>query len=160
VVAFEVICSSSTSIYHGHRRSLWTKAIYTCPAPINPNTRAEISRLLALFKRILKICFRRGETGKSFRYTLGGFSVCRRRGGGFFYIRGSVHRNCRLKESNEMQQYEDVYLLLNYSTCFGRPSPPTSGIHTTVVAASGTDHTIWGASFLKRDKIFGVCRVI
>ena len=52
-----------------------------------------------------------------------------------------------------MQQYADIYLLLNYSTCFGRPSRPSSGVHTTVVADSGTDHTIWGASFLKRDQI-------
>jgi len=51
-----------------------------------------------------------------------------------------------------MQQYADIYLLLNYSTCFGRPSRP-SGVHKTVVAASGTDHTIWRASFLKRDQI-------
>jgi len=50
-----------------------------------------------------------------------------------------------------MQEYADIYLLLNYSTCFGRPSRPSSGAHTTVVAASGTDHTIWGASFFKRD---------
>ena len=28
----------------------------------------------------------------------------------FFYIRGSVHRNSRLKNSNEMQQYADIYL--------------------------------------------------
>ena len=49
-----------------------------------------------------------------------------------------------------MQQYADIYLLLNYSTCFRRPSLPSSGIHKTVVAASGTDHTIWGASFLKK----------
>ena len=47
-----------------------------------------------------------------------------------------------------MQQYADIYLLLNYSTCFGCPSRPSSGVHTTVVAASGTDHTIWGASLL------------
>jgi len=52
-----------------------------------------------------------------------------------------------------MQQHADVYLLLNYSTCFGRPSRISSGLHKTVVAASGTDHTIWGASFLKRDQI-------
>jgi len=71
----------------------------------------------------------------------------------FFYIRGSLHRNSRLKKSNEMQQYADIYLLLNYSTCFGRPSRPSSGLHKTAVAASGTDHTIWGASFLKRDQI-------
>ena len=57
----------------------------------------------------------------------------------------------RLKKSNEMQQYADIYLLLNYSRCLGRPSRPSSGVLKTVVAASGTDHTIWGASFLKRD---------
>jgi len=51
------------------------------------------------------------------------------------------------------QQYADTYLLLNYSKCFGRPSRPSSGVHKTVVAASGTDHTVWGASFIKRDKI-------
>jgi len=60
-----------------------------------------------------------------------------------FYIRGSVHRNSRLKKSNEMQQYADIYLLLNYSTYFGRPLRPSSGVHKTVVAASGTVHTIW-----------------
>ena len=70
-----------------------------------------------------------------------------------FYICNSVHRNSRLKKSNKMQQYADIYLLLNYSTCFGRPSHPSSGVHKTAVAASGTDHTIWGASFLKRDQI-------
>jgi len=47
-----------------------------------------------------------------------------------------------------MRQYADIYLLLNYSTCFGRPSRPSSGVYNTVVAASGADHTIWGASFL------------
>jgi len=52
-----------------------------------------------------------------------------------------------------MQQYAHIYLLLSYSTCFGRPSRPSSGVHKTVVAASGTDHTIWGASFFKRDQI-------
>ena len=51
-----------------------------------------------------------------------------------------------------MQQYTDIYLLLNYSTCFGRPSRPLS-VHKTVVAASGTDHTAWGARFFKRDQI-------
>ena len=49
---------------------------------------------------------------------------------------------CRLKKSNKMQQYADIYLLLNYSTCFGRPSRPSPGVHKTVVAASGTDHTV------------------
>ena len=58
-----------------------------------------------------------------------------------------------LKKSNEMKQYGDIYLLLNYSVCFERPSRPSSGLHKTLVADSGTDHTIWGASFFKRDQI-------
>ena len=37
-----------------------------------------------------------------------------------------------------MQQYADIYLLLNHSTCLGRPSHPSSGVHKTVVAASGS----------------------
>ena len=41
-----------------------------------------------------------------------------------------------------MQQYADIYLLLNYYTCFGRPSHPSSEVQETVVAASGTDHTV------------------
>ena len=67
----------------------------------------------------------------------------------------TVKRNAlysRLKKSNEMQEYPDIYLLLNYCTCFGRPSRPSSEVHQTVVAASGADHTVWGASFLKRDQ--------
>jgi len=62
-----------------------------------------------------------------------------------FYIRGSVYRNSRLKKSNKMQLYADIYLLLNYCTCFGLPSRLSSGVHKTVVAVSGTDHTIWEA---------------
>jgi len=57
--------------------------------------------------------------------------------------------NCswvRLKKSNKMQLYADIYLLLNYTTCFGRPSRPSSWVYKTVVAASSTDHTMWGAS--------------
>ena len=52
-----------------------------------------------------------------------------------------------------MQQYADIYLRLNYCTCFGRPSRPSSEVQNTVVAASVTDHTIWRASFLKRDRM-------
>jgi hypothetical protein len=50
-----------------------------------------------------------------------------------------------------MQQYADIYSLLNYSTCFGCLSRPSSGVHKTVVAASGTDRTIWEANFFKLD---------
>ena len=55
-----------------------------------------------------------------------------------------------------MQLYADIYLLLNYCTCFGRLSCPSSGVHVTVVADCGTDHTILGASFLKSDQIMTV----
>jgi len=41
-----------------------------------------------------------------------------------------------------MQQYAGIYLLQNYSTCFGCLSQPSSGIHKTVTAASGTGHSI------------------
>jgi len=75
-----------------------------------------------------------------------------------FYVCSSVHHNSRLNKSNKMQQYADIYLLLNYCTRFGRPSCPSSGVHKAVVAASGSDRTIWGASFLKRDPIWSVWR--
>jgi len=40
-----------------------------------------------------------------------------------------------------MLQYAGVYLLQNYSTCFGCLSHPSSGVHKTVIAASGTGHS-------------------
>ena len=43
--------------------------------------------------------------------------------------------------------------MLNYCICFGRPSRPSSGVHKPVVSASVTDHTSWGARFLKRDVV-------
>ena len=59
-----------------------------------------------------------------------------------FYIHGSVHRDSVLIRSNKMQQYAGIYLLHVYSTCFGRPSRPSSGVQQTVTAASGTGHNI------------------
>jgi hypothetical protein len=47
-----------------------------------------------------------------------------------------------LIRSNKMQQYAGIYLLQNHSTCFGSPSHPSSGVHKTVTAASGTGHSI------------------
>ena len=47
-----------------------------------------------------------------------------------------------LIRSNEMQQYAGVYLLQNYSTCFGCLSHPSSGVHQTVTAASGTGRSV------------------
>ena len=60
----------------------------------------------------------------------------------FLYIHDSVHRNSILIRSNNMQQHAGIYLLQNYSTCFGCPSHPSSGVHKTVTAASGTGHSI------------------
>jgi len=61
---------------------------------------------------------------------------------GEFYIHGSVHHNSILIRSNKMQQQAGVYLLWDHSTCFGYPSHPSSGVHKTVTAASGTGHSI------------------
>jgi len=55
-----------------------------------------------------------------------------------FYIHGSVHRNSILIRSNKMQQYAGIYLLQNHYKCFGCPSHPSSGVHRTVIAISGT----------------------
>jgi len=46
-----------------------------------------------------------------------------------------------------MQQYAGVYLLQNYSTCFGCLSHTSSGVHQTVTAASGTGHSIRATTF-------------
>jgi len=46
-----------------------------------------------------------------------------------------------------MQQYAGVYLLQNYSTYFGCLSHPSSGVHQTVTAASGTGHSVRATTF-------------
>ena len=66
-----------------------------------------------------------------------------------FYIHGFVHRKSILIRSNKMQQYAGIYLLQNQSTCFGCPSHPSSGVHKTVTAASGTGHNIRATIFLQ-----------
>jgi len=48
-----------------------------------------------------------------------------------------------------MQQYAGIYLLQNHSTCFGCPSHPSSGVHKTVTAASGTGLSL-SNNFLRR----------
>ena len=64
-----------------------------------------------------------------------------------FYIHGSVHRDSLLIRSSEMHQYAGVYLLENYSTCFGCLLHPSSGAHQTVAAASGTGHSVRATTF-------------
>ena len=60
-----------------------------------------------------------------------------------------------LIRSNDMQHNAGVYLLQNYSTCFGCLSHPSSGVHQTVIAASGTGHSIGATNFRQRGL---VCR--
>jgi len=43
-----------------------------------------------------------------------------------------------LMKSNKMQQYADIDLLQNHSTCIGCLPHPSSGVHKTVTAASGS----------------------
>ena len=52
-----------------------------------------------------------------------------------------------------MQQYAGIYLLEDYSTCFGRPSRPLSGVQKTVTAASGTGHSNGATTFHQRGLI-------
>ena len=52
-----------------------------------------------------------------------------------------------------MQQYAGVYLLQNYSTCFMCLSHPSSGVHQTVTAASGTGHSVRATTFLHRGQL-------
>jgi len=48
-----------------------------------------------------------------------------------------------------MQQYADIYLLQNHSTCIGCLPHPSSGVHKTITAASGTGHNIWATTTLE-----------
>jgi len=52
-----------------------------------------------------------------------------------------------------MQQYADIYLLQSYSTYFGCPQRPSSGVLKTVPAASGTGHNTGTATPLQRGLI-------
>jgi len=49
-----------------------------------------------------------------------------------------------------MQQYAGIYLPQNHSICFGCPSYPSSGVHKTVTAASGTATTFLRGQILPR----------
>jgi len=49
-----------------------------------------------------------------------------------------------------MQQFAGVYLLQNYSACFGCLSHPSSGVHQTVTTASGTGHSVRATTFHQR----------
>ena len=55
-----------------------------------------------------------------------------------------------------MQLYSGIYLLQNHSTCFGCPSHPSSGVHKTVTAASGTATTFLQHGHWPRTKVVAV----
>ena len=46
---------------------------------------------------------------------------------------------------------------LIYSTCFGCLSHPSSGVHQTVTAASGTSHSVRATTFRQRGLIYSTC---
>ena len=46
-----------------------------------------------------------------------------------------------------------LFTAKSLSRCFGCPSQPSSGVHKTVTAASGTGHSIWATAFLQRGLI-------
>ena len=49
-----------------------------------------------------------------------------------------------------MQQYAGIYLLQNHSIFFGFLPHSSSGVHKTVIVASGAGHNIWATNFLQR----------
>jgi len=55
--------------------------------------------------------------------------------------------------TNKIQEYAGIYLLQNYPTYFGCSSHPSSGVHKTVTAASGTGHSISATNLLRRGLI-------
>ena len=70
-----------------------------------------------------------------------------------FFEHSATHVTSVLIRSNKMKHYAGMYLLQNYFTCFGCLSHPSSGVHQTVTAASGTGHTIRATTFCQRDLI-------
>ena len=69
------------------------------------------------------------------------------------FLHSLVKINTCISYSNKIQQDATVYRCLftaNPSTCLGCPSHPSSGVHKTVTAASGTGHSIWATAFLQR----------
>jgi hypothetical protein len=57
-------------------------------------------------------------------------------------VKGQTNVNYIIIRPSKMQQYVGIYLLQNHSTYLGCPSHPSSGVHKSVTAASGTSHRI------------------
>ena len=65
---------------------------------------------------------------------------------------GTVSKFCHYCINKIQQDATDagIYLLQNYSTCFGCLSHPPSGVHKTVTAASGTGYSVRATTFCQR----------
>ena len=63
----------------------------------------------------------------------------------YIYILYSWFRASSLYINKIQQDATDavICLLQNYATCFGCPSHPSSGVHQTLTAASGTSHVTY-----------------
>ena len=57
-------------------------------------------------------------------------------------LHGVEPRSIRINQIQQDAADAGIYLLQNYSTCFGCLYDPSSGVHQTVTAASGTGHTV------------------
>jgi hypothetical protein len=62
------------------------------------------------------------------------------------------YRQFRVYINKIQQDAKDagIYLLQNYSSCFGCLSHPSSGVHQTVTAAYGTGHSVRATTFRQR----------
>ena len=115
-----------------HQNSVCTSPVpHTCYAPRpshssrfgHPNNIWWGVHIIKLFRKIVWVFMREGQMFFLNSLTLE-----------WTHSRHSKHRE------NTMQQYAGIYLLQNYSTCFGCLSHPSSGVHQIVTAASGTGH--------------------
>ena len=67
-----------------------------------------------------------------------------------FYVYGSVHRQSILIiVQRDATQTSPFIILQVRSTCFGREPHPSSGVHKTVTAVSGTGHIFCAAASLQ-----------
>ena len=66
-------------------------------------------------------------------------------------LQGLKMRSLRIQTCFEKDA--GVYLLQNYSTCFGCLSHPSSGLHQTVTAASDTGQSVRATTFRQRGLI-------
>ena len=119
----------------------------------NSSKISEVINFLCLFALLRRANYffliRRKNTGKFQMIRMWQFQI-------FTTTHPNKHNTSNGVCTNKIQQDatdESVYLLHNYSTCFGCLSHPLSGVHQTVTAASGTGHTIRAKTLRQRGLI-------